>query len=62
MSDDFDWCENDCIVVASQPAVAVYLNPAHDAVIRQEGHYGLEEDQYVYITKDNVPRVVQATG
>jgi hypothetical protein len=61
MTDDFDWCgDDDCIVVPSQPAIAVYLNSNDAVMIRQKGHYGLDEDQFVYITKVNVPKVVQA--
>jgi hypothetical protein len=59
MSDDFNWCDTDSIVVPSQPCIAVYINP-HDAVVlRQEGPYP-EEDQWVYVTKPNVPSLVQA--
>jgi hypothetical protein len=59
--DDFDWNpDREIIVVRSQPAIAVYLNPHDDLVIRQEGHYGPDEDQWIYITKSSVPKVVQA--
>jgi len=61
MSDNFDWCDKpDLIIVPSQPAIAIYLNPHDAVVIRQEGHYGPDEDQWVYVTKENVPRLVQA--
>ncbi|MGO8842080.1 MAG: hypothetical protein ACLQF1_13405 [Methyloceanibacter sp.] len=60
-TDDFDWFDKNApIIVRSQPGIAVYLNPHDEVVIRQEGHYGPEEDRWIYITKDNVPRVVQA--
>jgi hypothetical protein len=63
-NDDFDWKPNgedyDSIVVKHQPAIAVYQNPHDGIVIRQEGHYGPDEDQFVVVTKDNVPRLVQA--
>jgi hypothetical protein len=62
--DDFDWSSNgedsDSIVVNHQPAIAVYLNPRNEVVIRQEGHYGPDEDQFVFVTKDNVTKFVQA--
>jgi len=64
MSEDFDWNPNgedgDSIVVRHQPAIAVYFSPHGNLVIRQEGHYGPDEDQCICITEDNVPKLVQA--
>jgi hypothetical protein len=62
-SSEFDWRsaeDKECIVVRHQPAIAVYVNPRDEVFIRQEGHYGPEEDHWVYVTKDNVPKLVQA--
>jgi hypothetical protein len=62
-SDEFNWREvddNECIIVRHQPAIAVYLNPHGGVVIRQEGHYGPDEDQCIFITRDNVPTLTHA--
>jgi hypothetical protein len=60
-SPEFDWNpSNDVdhsIVVRHQPAIAVYLNPHDEVVIRQQDDY--DHDQFVYITKDNVLKVVE---
>jgi hypothetical protein len=60
-SSEFDWqCsaeEKEYIAVRQQRAIGIYLNPHDEVVIRQEGHYGPEEDHWIYITKDNVPKV-----
>jgi hypothetical protein len=58
-SDDFDW-HGESVVLRCQPAVAVYENPHGEIVIRQEGHYGPEEDQWLYITRYNAPKVAKA--
>jgi hypothetical protein len=55
-SPDFDWNprnddDDHSIVVRGQPAIAVYLNSHDEVVIRQEGHYGPDEDNFVYVTK-----------
>jgi hypothetical protein len=60
MSDDFDWTDANNVVVHSQPATAVYLNPYGQVVVRQEGHYGPDEDQWIYVSTENVPIVTQA--
>jgi hypothetical protein len=57
---DFDWRseeDNECIAVHHQPAIAVYINVCDAVVIRQPGP---DEDQCIFVTKDNVPKVVQA--
>ena len=62
-SSDFDWRSDEdkaCVVVHHQPAIAVYVNSRDAVVMRQEGHYGPDEDQCIYVIKDNVPRVVRA--
>lgn len=53
----FNWATDDSIAVQSQPGIAVYLNPSGDVVIRQEGYYGPEEDQFVVISPGNVHKV-----
>jgi hypothetical protein len=60
---EFDWNpDNDTdhsIVVRHQPAIAVYLNPHDELVIRQQDQYDDSDDHFVFITEDNVLRVVE---
>lgn len=60
---EFDWHPDgedaEDIIVRHQPAIAIYTNPRGDVVIRQEGHYGPEEDQFVYVSPDNALKVAQ---
>ena len=60
--DTFDWNptkdEVHSIVIRDQPAIAVYINPHDEIVVRQRDHYGYD-DQFVYITKENVPQVAE---
>ena len=61
---DFDWhpdsSDNEhCIVIRHQLGIAVYRNSCDDVVIRQQDEYG-DKDHLVYVSKDNVPKVVQA--
>ena len=62
-SQEFSWNpredEHHDIVVRHQPAIAVYLNPHDEVVIRQQDQYDESDDSFVYVTKDNVLRVVQ---
>ena len=60
-SNDFNWNpsgdDGHDIVVRHQPAIAVYLNPHGEIVIRQQDEY--DQDHYVYVTKDNVSKVAE---
>ena len=59
MTKDFDWCrDSESVVVRHQPAIAVYINPHGEVVIRQEGQY--DDDHWIYLTRDNAPKVAQA--
>jgi hypothetical protein len=59
-SDDFNWYnKDDSIVVRHQPATAVYTNPHGEVVVRQQDQYG-DEDDFIYIAKDNALKVAQA--
>jgi hypothetical protein len=46
-------------VVRHQPAIAVYRNPHDEVVIRQQDQYDDSHDHFVFITKDNVLKVVE---
>jgi hypothetical protein len=43
-ANEFSWNGDDCVVIPRQAAIAVYFNLHGDLVIRQEGHYGPDED------------------
>jgi hypothetical protein len=62
-SPEFDWNPSSdtehSIVVRHQPAIAVYLNPHDEVVVRQQDQYDESDDHFVFITKDNVPKVVE---
>lgn len=59
--DDFKWTSGeDCIVIAAQPAIAVYLNPWGHCVIRQEAAGDHDEDKFVTVAPDNVARLIAA--
>jgi hypothetical protein len=62
-SPEFDWNpskdDEHSIVVRHQPAIAVYLNPHDEVVIRQQDQYDESDDHFVFITKDNLLKVVE---
>jgi hypothetical protein len=61
-ADDFKWqVGNPDIVAAGVPAVAVYLNPWDQVVIRQEGEYP-EDDPFVRIDRRDVPALIKRLG
>jgi hypothetical protein len=55
-SADFDWCDDDAVAVREQRAIAIYLNPAGDIVIRQQTWR--DEDPFVVISPDNLMLVI----
>jgi hypothetical protein len=56
----FDWgAGNPDIVVVSQPATAIYLNPWDQIVIRQEAETGDDDDDhFVRFTRENLPALI----
>ena len=62
-SEHFDWNPNGenggDIIVRHQPAIAIYLNPHGELVIRQEGYYGPDEDQFVFVSAANMLNVAE---
>jgi ABC-type Zn uptake system ZnuABC Zn-binding protein ZnuA len=58
--DDFDWHADPSVVLKSQPATAIYYNPAGCIVIRQERSWAEESDPYVYITPENAVTFMEA--
>jgi len=62
-SPEFNWNpRNDTdtsIVVRHQPAIAVYLNPHDEVVIRQQDQFDESADHLVFVTNDNVRKVAE---
>jgi hypothetical protein len=57
---EFDWRDDDVVVVRQQMAIAVYTNPSDDVVIRQEGLYGTSEDSWIVISRQNLVPLISA--
>jgi hypothetical protein len=55
-SKDFDWSNDDSIVLREQPETAIYFNPNGALVIRQRAVWPNDEDgdPYVYINPENI--------
>jgi hypothetical protein len=50
---DFDWCNDESIVLQEQRATAIYHNRHGDLVIRQRADWDDERDVFVSITPGN---------
>src|ERR1700675_2707746 len=56
--EEFQWQpENEDIVVPEQNALAIYVNPWGQIVLRQEGEFR-EDDAWVRINIESVPQVI----
>ena len=51
---DFDWNNDDSVVLHHQPAVAAYINQAGRLTIRQERSWDQDEDIIIAIAPENV--------
>ena len=51
---DFDWNDDDSVVLHHQPAVAAYINQAGGLTIRQERSWDQDEDIIIAIAPENV--------
>lgn len=60
MTDRFVWNEDESVVIRPQPAIAIQGNDHGDLLLRQEGQYGISEDQYVDVRRENVVAVCTA--
>jgi hypothetical protein len=58
--DDFDWHEDDAVVVKPRPAIAVYQNKYEQVVIRTEARWSDGPDDFVYIAPESVPALIKA--
>lgn len=54
MSAEFDWTDAAAIVCEHQPAIAVYVNPRGQAVIRQEATWPDDADHIVLVNPENI--------
>ena len=57
-SREFDWCDDD-VVVPQQPAIAIYLNPAGDVVLRQRGDV-YDDDSWIWFGSEHALAVARA--
>lgn len=60
MSEFFEWHKDLKVAVRTQMAIAVYLNPYGELVLRQEGQFHPDEDVWIVIAPDNVVAVTDA--
>jgi len=58
--DDFNWSENDEVIVPSIQAVAVYRNSDGGVTIRQEADWNEEQDSFVYFPREYAKIIAQA--
>ena len=58
--EDFDWENDNSIVLRSQPATAVYRNGSGGLVIRQERSWCEDSDPYVHISPENAVAFMEA--
>ena len=56
---DFDWQNDESVVLQLQPATAVYTNPYGVIVIRQRDEY-MGEDQWFYVTRECAAKLAKA--
>jgi hypothetical protein len=55
---EFDWSDDDVVVLREQRLTAVYRNPHGDLVIRQERSWNEDEDPFLVIAADNVQPLI----
>jgi hypothetical protein len=60
MTPEFDWTDDESIVVKRQSAIAVYRNDAGDVVIRAEREWDRDEDSAVIVCAENIPALILA--
>jgi hypothetical protein len=59
-SEDFNWHDDDSIVLREQPATAIYTNKHGVLVIRQKGDWDAEQDTFAFITPENAVIFMEA--
>lgn len=60
-SDDekFDWSKDESVVVPSSDAVAVYVNPRDEIVIRRERRWDEDEDTFILLPRDGARALIK---
>jgi hypothetical protein len=57
--DDFEWKpENEAVLLTDRPALAVYLNPWNQIVLRTEARWD-EDDPCIWIDRRDVPALIK---
>src|SRR5262249_44715682 len=57
--DDFEWNpENGAVIVPQQQALAVYINPWGQVVIRAAGEDAYGEDSFVVVSREHLPALI----
>jgi hypothetical protein len=52
----FRWSDEEMVVVQHQPALAVYINPFNQIVLRTHGGY--DDDAFIIISAEHLPKVI----
>jgi hypothetical protein len=52
----FEWCDNDAVVLQEQPPTAVYINPFGAVVIRQQSMVG--DDPCLLFRPEHIPTLI----
>lgn len=58
--DDFNWHDDESIVLREQPATAIYTNKHGVLVIRQKAEWDAEHDTFAFITPENAVRFMES--
>jgi hypothetical protein len=58
--DDFNWNDDDSIILREQPATAIYHNRHGVLVIRQKADWDTEHDTFAFITPENAVVFMEA--
>ena len=56
---EFDWHDANEVIVREQPAIAVYINPAGDIVLRQRGDC-FDDDAWIWFHPEHAAAVAAA--
>jgi hypothetical protein len=55
---EWEWHDNEHVVIQGQSAIALYLNPRDVVVIRQERDWCDEDDPFICVRPENLPRLI----
>jgi hypothetical protein len=58
--DDFDWSNDDAVVIKPRPGVAVYENKFGNVVIRSQNIDDPGDDYFSFVAPEGLPAVIQA--